>query len=206
MIHADMTFINDTLDINLLYSALDKVQFADPERIRPSWDTYFMTLCEWTAHRSNCMKRKVGALLTSDHRILSTGYNGTPFRTLNCNAGGCPRCNDNARAGTHLETCFCLHAEENALLVNSDQNQGHHHHSALTLYCTMFPCIQCAKKIIQCNVVRLVYHRTYASLDTMVLEYFKKSGVHVEMYQEKKKVVKCSDFMKTDLSNGLQVY
>jgi len=45
------------------------------------------------------MKRRVGALLVRSKRILSTGYNGTPRGTKNCNHGGCRRCNGSARGG-----------------------------------------------------------------------------------------------------------
>jgi deoxycytidylate deaminase len=48
------------------------------------------------------MKRRVGALLVRSKRILSTGYNGTPRGTKNCNHGGCRRCNGSARGG---ESC-----------------------------------------------------------------------------------------------------
>lgn len=57
------------------------------------------TLASLASHRSNCMKRRVGALLVRSKRILSTGYNGTPRGTRNCNHGGCRRCNGSARGG-----------------------------------------------------------------------------------------------------------
>jgi hypothetical protein len=57
------------------------------------------TLASLASHRSNCMKRRVGALLVRSRRILSTGYNGTPRGTKNCNHGGCRRCNGSARGG-----------------------------------------------------------------------------------------------------------
>jgi len=57
------------------------------------------TLASLASHRSNCMKRRVGALLVRSKRILSTGYNGTAKGTRNCNQGGCARCNGSARGG-----------------------------------------------------------------------------------------------------------
>jgi dCMP deaminase len=45
---------------------------------RPGWDEYFMSIGHQVATRSNCVKRKVAAVLTLDRRIISTGYNGTP--------------------------------------------------------------------------------------------------------------------------------
>lgn len=63
------------------------------ELLRPSWDTYFMLLASLASLRSNCMKRRVGAVLVRDKRVVSTGYNGTPRGVRNCGEGGCGRCN-----------------------------------------------------------------------------------------------------------------
>ncbi|GAA5898290.1 hypothetical protein JCM8208_006933, partial [Rhodotorula glutinis] len=63
------------------------------EALRPSWDTYFMLLATLASLRSNCMKRRVGAVLVRDKRVVSTGYNGTPRGVTNCGEGGCARCN-----------------------------------------------------------------------------------------------------------------
>lgn len=41
---------------------------------------------------------------------------GAPFGLVNCNAGGCERCNSNATQGTLLDKCICIHAEENAVI------------------------------------------------------------------------------------------
>ena len=78
---------------------------------RPDWDEYFMRIASIVALRSNCMKRKVAALIVKDRRIISTGYNGTPRGVKNCNEGGCPRCNSLAASSTNLEECFCSHGE-----------------------------------------------------------------------------------------------
>ena len=67
------------------------------------------------ATRSNCVKRKVAAVITVDRRIISTGYNGTPRGVTNCNEGGCPRCNRFGRRARDLGECLCSHAEENAI-------------------------------------------------------------------------------------------
>jgi dCMP deaminase len=76
-----------------------------------------MRLANLAAQRSNCMKRSVGCVLVREKRVVSTGYNGTPRGMRNCNEGGCARCNAaGTRAGVALDTCLCIHAEENALL------------------------------------------------------------------------------------------
>lgn len=128
---------------------------------RPSWDEYFLKIANLTSERSNCIKRKVGAIIVKNNRILSLGYNGTPSGMPNCFDGGCKRCyeqwKDNKNiTGKDLDTCLCLHAEENALLFvsQSDINDS-------TIYITLFPCISCLKKILQCKIKRIVYINDY---------------------------------------------
>ena len=41
---------------------------------RASWDEYFMNIARVVSSRSNCIKRKVGAVIALDRRIISTGY------------------------------------------------------------------------------------------------------------------------------------
>lgn len=100
---------------------IEKLHMAFFDYFRPSWDDYFMAVAHILADRSNCIKQKVGALLVKNNRILSTGYNGTPGKIENCYKGGCFRCNDlTISQGKDLDTCFCLHAEENS--VRKDLN------------------------------------------------------------------------------------
>lgn len=99
-----------------LHTHLDTLNLTSMHRLRPAWDTYFVSLCSLASLRSNCMKRRVGAVIVRNNRVLSTGYNGTPRGLTNCNEGGCARCNESASCGSHLDECLCLHAEENALL------------------------------------------------------------------------------------------
>ena len=39
---------------------------------RPSWDEYFMRIAREVSNRSTCMRRKVGAVLVREKRILTT--------------------------------------------------------------------------------------------------------------------------------------
>jgi dCMP deaminase len=116
---------------------------------RPSWDEYFLSIARVVASRSNCVKRKVAAVITRDRRIISTGYNGTPRGTRNCNEGGCPRCNAFAEGGTRLDECLCSHGEENAI------TQAAFHGVSVrggTLYTTFSPCLTCTKMIINAGI------------------------------------------------------
>jgi len=125
---------------------------------RPSWDAYFMSIAKVVALRSNCMKRKIAAIIVKDRRVISTGYNGTPRGAKNCNEGGCPRCNSMAQSGTALEECLCCHGEENAI------TQAAYHGTSLkgaTLYTTYSPCLLCTKMIINSGIQEVVYNLDY---------------------------------------------
>ena len=104
------------------------------------------------------MKKGNGAIVVKDNRIISTGYNGTPFNTTNCNEGGCQRCNNNAHQGIDLDKCICLHAEESAIM-----EAGRPRTLGGVLYTTSFPCQLCTKMIIQAGIVKIVFNKNYDS-------------------------------------------
>lgn len=142
--------------------------------IRPNWDEYFMTIAHMVSQRSNCIKQRVGAVVVKDRRILSVGYNGTPSKVPNCFEGECPRCNaPNIKQGENLDECFCIHAEENALLEAGRVacNNG-------TLYSTVFPCLICTKLIIESGITKVIYDNGYDSKYTEYL--FNKAKVKIE--------------------------
>ena len=86
---AEVRLINQSFSKLELYAALENLNLANEERLRPNWDQYFMQLASLAAQRSNCMKRRVGCVLVQEKRVISTGYNGTPRSLKNCNDGGC---------------------------------------------------------------------------------------------------------------------
>lgn len=129
---------------------------------RPDWDEYFMQIARIVSLRSNCMKRKVAAVVVKDKRIISTGYNGTPRGTKNCNEGGCPRCNSFADSGSALGDCLCSHAEENSIV------QAAYHGISVKdsiLYTTFSPCLICTKIIINAGIREVVYNLDYPLAD-----------------------------------------
>ena len=146
---------------------------------RPDWDEYFMKIAQVASMRSNCIKRKVGAVIVRDRRIISTGYNGTPRGTKNCNEGGCPRCNSLASSGTRLEECLCSHAEENAI------TQSAYHGTSVkdgTIYTTFAPCLMCSKMIINCGIVEVIFNIDYPLNDTS-FHLFEQAGVQIRQHQ-----------------------
>lgn len=122
------------------------------------------------------MKRNVGAVIVSDFRIIATGYNGTPFGMQNCNEGGCERCNSMTVSGQGLDECLCIHAEENAVIEG-----GRSKTNGATIYCTTYPCVLCAKTIIQAGIKRVVFTRDYDM--PISKELFRKYEGKIEVVQ-----------------------
>jgi dCMP deaminase len=148
---------------------------------RPSWDAYFLSIARMVASRSNCVKRHVGAVVALDRRIVSTGYNGTPRGTKNCNEGGCPRCNGFAESGTRLDECLCSHAEENAIV------QAAYHGVSVrgaSLYTTFFPCLFCTKLIVNAGVAEVVYDAAY-TMDERARDLLMEAGVLVRQVESR---------------------
>jgi len=126
---------------------------------RPDWDSYFMSIAHVVSSRANCSRRKVAAVVVSENRIISTGYNGTPRGVTNCFAGGCARCAGTAPSGSSLEECICVHAEQNAICQAAFYGirlEG------ATIYVTISPCLTCAKLIINAGIREVVYGGDYA--------------------------------------------
>ncbi|EGX95625.1 deoxycytidylate deaminase, putative [Cordyceps militaris CM01] len=175
---ATVRLLNTSPSLAHLYATLGTLDIPNPERLRPGWDTYFMSLAALAAQRSNCMKRRVGCVLVGEgHRVVSTGYNGTPRGLRNCADGGCPRCNSGHSSGVGLATCLCLHAEENALLeAGRDRIRG-----GSVLYCDTCPCLTCSIKICQVGISEVVYAHGY-SMDTETAAVFRQAGVKLRQF------------------------
>ena len=112
-----------------------------------SWDECFMRMAHVIAKRSKDPSTQNGAVLVNkDNVVVGMGYNGLP------------RGIDNSkfpwkREGSFLETkyAFVCHAEENAVYNTNGSTNG------CKLYCTLFPCNECAKTIIQNGIVEVIF-------------------------------------------------
>lgn len=155
---ADQEIDNDTTLEALQEKMRALLAELSKKNSRPSWDEYFMGIAKVAALRSNCVKRRVAAVIVRDKRLIATGYNGTPRGIKNCNEGGCPRCNSFGVSGANLDECLCSHAEENAIV------QSAYHGMSIkdaTLYTTFSPCLMCTKMIINSGIKEVVFNSNY---------------------------------------------
>jgi dCMP deaminase len=122
--------------------------------IRPDWDTYFLGICHAVAERADCTRRKIGAVIIKDHRIVSTGYNGAPAGHFGCLEGACPRGRltpeEQPHGGTYQD-CIAVHAEANAIIYGDYERMLHG-----TIYITDHPCGECLKLIMGAGILRVV--------------------------------------------------
>jgi len=142
---------------------------------RPSWDQYFMAITRQVATRSTCLRRKVGAIIVKDKRILTTGYNGAPKGVKNClEIGTCLREELGVAPGQRHEICRGLHAEQNALL------QAAYHGVQIkggVIYSTTQPCVMCAKMIINSGINTIYHGEDYP--DPLAMELLKEAGIKI---------------------------
>jgi len=112
------------------------------------WDDAFMAVAEIMAKRSKDPNTNVGCcIVDSKNHIVGTGYNGFPKDILN---DALPWDRD----GKPLDTkyMYVAHAEENAI-DNSDKNKL----EGSKAYVSLFPCNNCAIRIIQNGIKEVIY-------------------------------------------------
>ena len=113
-----------------------------------SWDEYFMGIALLSGMRSKDPNTQVGAcIVSSDHKILSVGYNGFP---IGCSDDEFPW----NREGDPLENkyFYAAHSELNAIL-----NYRGGSLDGASLYVSLFPCNECAKAMIQSGIKEIIY-------------------------------------------------
>lgn len=126
------------------------------------YETYFMLMALLVKERSKDPKTQVGAVIVKNNRLLSTGYNGTtkglsddemPWNSLGEENGDL----------FQIKNSFVIHAEANALdLVRQDL-------TGASIYVTLFPCHECAKRICNAGISDVYYLEDYKHEDLMAL-------------------------------------
>ena len=135
---------------------------------------YYMNIAVQVSLRSTCMRRKGGAVIVKDNRILSTGYNGAPSGLPNCidNCERCYRSAHNIPSGKLLDMCFAVHSEQNAImnaLKTGEDLKG------AALYVNTYPCVTCFKLTVQAGIKEVYYIDEYENEFTKQMA--KEAGV-----------------------------
>ena len=123
------------------------------------------------AEHSTAIRKKVGAVIVKDNRIISIGYNGMPTGWTNV----CEYWNETAQLEGEWKTKpEVLHAESNAiakLARSSESGNG------ASLFVTCSPCLECAKLIYQSGIQEVFYNQEYRNNDG--IEFLTKCNIPV---------------------------
>jgi len=144
---------------------------------RPSWDEYFMEVCDAIAKRATCDRGRSGCVIAKGNQLLVTGYVGAPAGLPHCDEAGHQlkqMLHENGTVTTHCVRT--VHAEQNAICQAAKRGipiEG------ATLYCRMTPCRTCAMLIINCGLIRVVCQRRYHDAEDSE-SMFKAAGVKLE--------------------------
>lgn len=168
------------------------------------YDIAMLTTAEVFGNLSYCTKKKVGAVIAKDGRILATGYNGTVSGisneceyTVNYTEYFCNFCETHTEDNLTCLTCsrtrklnsipflrtrlttspFVIHAEQNVLIFCAKNGIPT---EDTTMYTTLSPCSTCAKLIVQAGIKRVVYLEEYKDLSG--IEFLEYCGIKVERF------------------------
>ncbi|TSC84327.1 MAG: dCMP deaminase [Parcubacteria group bacterium Gr01-1014_13] len=112
-----------------------------------SWDECFMRMANVIAERSKDPSTQAGAVIANQNNVVvGIGYNGFP-RGIDSDKFPWDR------EGNFLETkyAYVCHAEENAIYNANAAVKGS------KTYCTLFPCNECAKTLIQNGITEVIF-------------------------------------------------
>lgn len=139
-----------------------------------SWDECFMRMAHVIAERSKDPSTQAGAVIANeDNVVIGLGYNGFPRGIENDKLPW-------GREGGFLETkyAFVCHAEENAVYNSNDKVKNS------KIYCTLFPCNECAKTLIQNGITEVIFESDkYHDTDICIASRRMLDGANVKCRQ-----------------------
>lgn len=143
-----------------------------------SWDECLMQIAHVISERSKDPNTQAGAVIADEGNVvIGLGYNGFPRGVDNENFPW-------GRTGKLSETkyAYVCHAEENAVYNANGPVKG------AKIYCTLFPCNECAKTIVQTGIREVIFESDkYHNDDVWVAarKIFDSAQVKYRQYKSK---------------------
>jgi len=139
--------------------------------------TYMKTARLFAKH-SSAVRKKVGAVIVKDDRIISIGYNGMPsgwdntceYEVVVDVVDGVPQ-REIKELRTRPEV---IHAESNAIAKLAKSTESG---NGASMFITCAPCVECAKMIYQSGIKEVFYDEEYRSNDG--IEFLNKCGLSI---------------------------
>lgn len=147
------------------------------------WDRRFLSLAVFVGRWSKDRSTGVGCIIVDENRnVRAVGYNGFPHGA------------DDDVEDRHLRPTkyfWTEHAERNAIYSAAQTGTSVH---GCTMYLPWFPCMDCARAIVQSGISRLVAYQpdlkdeTWGEQFSLAIELFQETGVHVDFVKNEEKV------------------
>lgn len=116
---------------------------------RISRERLFMEKTVLVSQRSTCLRSQVGIIFVRDKREIASGYCGAPTNLPHCTP---EICNEN-------QSCLnTVHAEANAIAWAAREGISL---KGCDAFCTLSPCINCAKLLINVGIESLFFRDQY---------------------------------------------
>lgn len=139
------------------------------------YDETMLATAKLFGELSYCEKKKVGAVIAREGRILATGYNGTV-------SGFDNQCETYDFLEDKLVTSpYVIHAEQNALMFCAKNGIPTNN---TTMYITLSPCATCAKLLVQAGIKKVVFLEYWKDLSG--LDFLRLAGVDLVYWDIKK--------------------
>jgi|TARA_Y100000310_G_C20639032_1_gene792838 dCMP deaminase len=141
---------------------------------RANWQEYFMNIAKEVATRATCDRKHVGAIITRNKEILSTGYNGSIRGMPHCDDSGHMMENGHCVATIHAEANAVLQAAKNGVMINNSE-----------IFITASPCWPCFKMLANAGIKKIYYGEFYR--DERIFEIAKKLNIeltHIQVDQK----------------------
>lgn len=126
---------------------------------RTYWTQYFMKIAHEVATRGTCDRKRVGCVLTIDHHIVSTGYNGSIPGHPHCDDVGHDLVETLDDRGVPRPNCVrTIHAEANAIVQAAKRGSRL---EGATAYINTFPCWPCFRLLAGVGVRHIWFDDEY---------------------------------------------
>jgi len=152
---------------------------------RLNWDEYFMKIVDAVSGRSTCDRGRSGSVIVKGRRILTTGYGGAPTGLPHCDDVGHEMKDVMHEDGSISKHCVrTTHAEMNAILQAAKYGTSI---DEATIYCSMEPCYNCAKAIINSGIKKVVARKKYHEAEDS-RRIFKEAGLELVVINDEMEI------------------
>lgn len=139
--------------------------------MRVSREKVLMDIASLIAGRGTCSRLQVGAVISREGRIISTGYNGAPAGVDHCFHGADSETVSGCQVAGHAEENAIAHAARYGVSLEGSE-----------LHCTHAPCYTCSRMIVNSGITKVTFITPYRLKHGV--ELLASAGIQVVQYDD----------------------